>query len=140
MFSKKKLYTLEKFRQEWPSNQDHYSFKSDKDSSITTEIPAQQSQPVIFRPFLGLFFACLHSTLNQLASVIIKKLPYINPCQLSLIRHAGIFVGILPITIYHTDQILGERKHRFLLLLRGIFGATGFYFQIMAYSYLPLGH
>lgn len=129
---------MEKLSQEWTPNQDNYSFKGDKDSSITNETVVQQSQPVIFRPFLGLLLACLHSTFNQLTSVIIKKLPYINPCQLSLIRHAGIFVGILPIAVYHTDQILGERKHRFLLLLRGFFGATGFYFQIMAYSYLPL--
>lgn len=132
------MYSLGKLRREWTPNQGHYSSKGDKDISITNETAIQQSQPIIFRPFLGLLLACLHSTFNQLTSVIIKKLPYINPCQLSLIRHTGIFIGILPITIYHTDQIFGEKKHRFLLLLRGFFGATGFYFQIMAYSYLPL--
>lgn len=90
------------------------------------------------RPFLGLFYIIITSVFFTLTSVFVKKLSYINPGHLSFVRNVGVFAGCLPIAIYRVREVLGPKKERLALVIRGFIGATALYLNLTAYRYLPL--
>ncbi|XP_035231176.1 solute carrier family 35 member G1-like [Stegodyphus dumicola] len=90
------------------------------------------------RSFLGFFYIFMCSIFITLSSVIVKKLNYIDPGQLSFIRNFGVFVGSLPIAVYYNKNILGPKEFRIALITRSLLGATALYLNLMAFRYLPL--
>ena len=138
MFSNKTSHPLRRSKVDEKSNAKHYSSRNDTANNACNDTVFQQTNLVIFRPFFAVFCLFLHGTFNQLLSVIVKKVPYMNPLQLCLIRNFVIFAAALPLAIYHTKQILGENKDKALIFLSGFAAATGIYFQIIACRYLPL--
>lgn len=112
------------------SSTDHILLEEPKNKSWYHAIP--------YKLFLGLFYIALASTFILLSSVIVKKLTYISPGQLSMIRNVGVLVGSLPVAIYKVKEVLGPRKYWFLLFLRSFLGSTALYLNLMAYRFLPL--
>ncbi|GFT94812.1 solute carrier family 35 member G1 [Nephila pilipes] len=91
-----------------------------------------------YKLFLGFFYTTLASFFILLTSVLVKKLTYISPGQLSMIRNLGVLVGCLPIAIYKVGDVLGPREYWFFLVVRSFLGATALYLNLMAYRFLPL--
>lgn len=139
MFSEKESYPLEKLPDE-NENSSITKICSEKcDKNISTN--ERSNQNVSFtklKTFLGLFYLFFQSIFVQSISVIVKKVSYISTSQLALIRYAGMFAVILPLAIFRNKQTLGEKRHRFLLVVRGLLAANGLFFQIVAYRYLQL--
>ena len=137
MFAKEESYSLENSPKEnFSSTEDS---KKLRDKNIFILKNSNQKLPVFnFKIFLGLFYLFLHCIFLQGIYVIIKSVSYISVSQLSLIRYAGIFVFILPVAIYCNNQIIGEKKNWFLLVVRAVLAATGLYLQIVASRYLQL--
>ncbi|KAG8180185.1 hypothetical protein JTE90_017701 [Oedothorax gibbosus] len=104
---------------------------------------AASADPIILpkpksHPLKGLVYIFLSSSFIMMTSVMVKKLDYIQPGQLSMVRNIGLFVGCLPIAVCCTKEILGPRKYWLVLNLRSLCGATALYLNLLAYRYLPL--
>lgn len=89
-------------------------------------------------PFLGIFYIFLSTIMFGLSSVIVKKLAYISPGQLTFLRNAGVFAGSLPIAIACEKNIFGKKKDWILLIARSFLGTTALYLNVLAYALLPL--
>lgn len=63
----------------------------------------------------------------------------LHPGQLSVYRFVGILALSIPQTVHCGENPFGPRDLRFLLVLRGIFGATNLFLNFLAFRYLPLG-
>ena len=53
-------------------------------------------------------------------------------------RHAGVFAGCLPIAVASQKNILGKKKDRPILVIRGLLGATALFLNVLAHTFLPL--
>lgn len=106
-----------------------------KYGSIQYEISKKPKKCAAFKGFLYTFCCSLFITLS---SVIVKKLTYISPGELSMIRNIGVLLGNIPILVYSEQNPLGPRSHRILLLIRSFLGATALYLNLIAYRLLPL--
>lgn len=139
VYAKKKSYSLTEMTVNSKSFNDNGSGTNKENHFISTnEVIKSKSASVTQRPFLGIFYTFLTSVNFLLASVMVKKLPYIDIGQLSFVRNAGVFVGTLPVAVYCSKDIFGKKEDRRLLLTRGIVSATALYLLLTAYRYLPL--
>lgn len=89
-------------------------------------------------PFLGIFYTFISTVMFGLSSVIVKKLSYISPGQLTFIRNAAVFAGSLPIAIACEKNIFGKKKDRLLLIARSFLGTTALYLNVLAYALVLL--
>lgn len=139
MFSEKGSYSLKRFPDENEDSSIKKVCNTKCDKNISTNKRSTQNFSFTkLKTFLGLFYLFLQAIFVQSISVIVKKVSYISTCQLSLIRYAGMFAVILPLAVFRNKQTLGEKRHRFLLVVRGLLAANGLFFQIVAYRYLQL--
>ncbi|KFM69726.1 Solute carrier family 35 member G1, partial [Stegodyphus mimosarum] len=91
-----------------------------------------------YKPFLALFYVLISCIFLILASVITKKITYIHPAQISIVRHAGLLVGGLPVAIYCKKNILGPKEYRLSLIILSFLTSTSLFLFLMAFKYLPL--
>ncbi|XP_035231174.1 solute carrier family 35 member G1-like [Stegodyphus dumicola] len=91
-----------------------------------------------YKPFLGFFYILMSSIFITLSSVCVKKVYYISPGELSLIRKIGVLFGNIPIAVYYKKNVLGPKGLRLSLTIRAILGATALYLNLMSSRYLPL--
>ncbi|GIY52958.1 solute carrier family 35 member G1 [Caerostris darwini] len=92
-----------------------------------------------FSVFKGLILAMLSGVFYSSAAVIVKEMKNLHPGQLSVYRFIAILVMSLPETIKCGENPFGPKDLRFLLVLRGFFGATNLFLNFIAFRYLPLG-
>lgn len=92
-----------------------------------------------FLIFKGLLLAMLSGVFYSSVSVIVKKMKNLHPGQLAVYRFIAILVFSMPSAVGSNQNILGPKKLRPLLVLRGIFGATNLFLNFIAFRYLPLG-
>ncbi|GFW04500.1 solute carrier family 35 member G1 [Trichonephila clavipes] len=92
-----------------------------------------------FSVFKGLLLAMLSGVFYSAAAVIVKQMKNLHPGQLSVYRFVAILAMSLPQTVKCGENPFGPRDLRFLLVLRGIFGATNLFLNFLAFRYLPLG-
>lgn len=92
-----------------------------------------------FSVFKGLLLAMLSGVFYSVAAVIVKKMKNLHPGQLAVYRFISILVFSLPPAVKTCENMMGPRDLRFLLILRGIFGATNLFLNFIAFRYLPLG-
>lgn len=140
MVYQRKSYSLTDISVNSKSTEDILYNQTAKESFASTiEVSKPKAAPVKkHNPFLGFFYTFATSINFSLASVMVKKLSYIDIGQLSLVRNAGVFVGSLPVVVYCVNEVFGEKKDRRLLITRGFLGATALYLNLTAYRYLPL--
>ncbi|XP_035231175.1 solute carrier family 35 member G1-like [Stegodyphus dumicola] len=133
-------------RKKWILKKPHTASSSSSDCIISTlssvdilnENEGTKFCHVNYKPFLGFIYILICSLFITLSSVIVKKITYISPGQLSLVRNAGVLVGNLPIAIYSNEKIIGPKGSRLHLTIRSFLGATALYLNLMAFRYLPL--
>lgn len=89
--------------------------------------------------FKGLFLAMISGIFYSIAAVVVKKMKSLHTGQLAVYRFTAILVFSLPSAIKSQENLFGPKDLRFLLILRGIFGATNLFLNFMAFRYLPLG-
>lgn len=89
--------------------------------------------------FKGLLFSFLSGLIYSLCAVLVKQMRNIHPGQLALYRFVAAFVFSLPQAVKTQENLFGPRELRFILLLRGICGATNTFMNFLAFRYLPLG-
>ncbi|GIY12897.1 hypothetical protein CEXT_203251 [Caerostris extrusa] len=92
-----------------------------------------------FSVFKGLILAMLSGVFYSSAAVIVKEMKNLHPGQLSVYRFIAILVMSLPETVKCGENPFGPKDLRFLLVLRGFFGATNLFLNFIAFRYLPLG-
>ncbi|XP_054707671.1 solute carrier family 35 member G1-like [Uloborus diversus] len=92
-----------------------------------------------FSVFKGLLLALLSGVFYSSAAVLVKQMKNLHPGQLAVYRFIAIFAFSLPESIHCQENLLGPKNLRFLLILRGIFGATNLFLNFLAFRYLPLG-
>lgn len=92
-----------------------------------------------FSVFKGLFLAMISGIFYSIAAVVVKKMQNMHTGQLAVYRFIAILVFSLPSAVKSQENIFGPKDLRFLLVLRGIFGATNLFLNFMAFRYLPLG-
>ena len=137
MFYQRKSYSLTDISVKSKSTED-IVYSPTQNKTFTSRNEDSKSKADSHNPFLGIFYTLATSINFSLASVMVKKLSYIDIGQLSLVRNAGVFVGSLPVAVYCAKEVFGEKKDRRLLLTRGFLGATALYLNLTAYRYLPL--
>lgn len=130
-------FSFEELPGECSSNS--YCLKEKKNKDISTdETNNKDSSVTQFKSFIGILYTFMHAVFTQTISVIVKKISYISVFQLSLIRYTGMFFVSFPLAIFCTNEILGEKGSRALLLVRAVLSATGLIFQVAAYRYIQL--
>lgn len=92
-----------------------------------------------FSVYKGLLLAMMSGVFYSTAAVIVKQMKNIHPGQLAVYRFVAIFAFSLPEAVKSQENLMGPKNLRFLLVLRGIFGATNLYLNFLAFRYLPLG-
>nr|XP_042913621.1 solute carrier family 35 member G1-like [Parasteatoda tepidariorum] len=92
-----------------------------------------------FSVFKGLIFAMLSGVFYSSAAVIVKQMKSLHPGQLAVYRFVAILAISLPEAVKCRKELFGPKDYRFLLVLRGIFGATNLFLNFLAFRYLPLG-
>lgn len=92
-----------------------------------------------FSIYKGLLLAMLSGVFYSTAAVIVKYMKNLHPGQLAVYRFIAIFAFSFPEAIKCEENLLGPKNLRFLLFLRGIFGATNLFLNFLAFRYLPLG-
>ncbi|XP_054715381.1 solute carrier family 35 member G1-like [Uloborus diversus] len=138
MFKKGKTYNLKSGCVTTLSTQDILKSTSINDLNFENRKETARTCNRNLKPFLGAFYTALCSITITLTSVFVKKLTYINSGELSLIRNVGVFVFNIPIALYVVKDILGRKKDRPLLIIRGFLGSTALYLNLLAFRYLPL--
>ncbi|XP_071532819.1 solute carrier family 35 member G1 [Panulirus ornatus] len=88
-------------------------------------------------PHVGLFMAVLSSLFFSLCSLIVKVLADVNPMELAVFRFVGILLPTLPLLVRRGDPAF-PRGRRFMLMLRGLVGATSLMLQFYAFRHMPL--
>ncbi|XP_064460372.1 solute carrier family 35 member G1-like [Ornithodoros turicata] len=88
--------------------------------------------------YKGLTFSSLSSLFFSLCTVIVKRLHYLYPGQLAVIRFLGILVFTAPLVILSRQHPLGPPTLRPLLVLRGLLGATSLFLRFYAIHYMPI--
>lgn len=109
---------------------DLQSYQPKKENSRKT------NKPSVYK---GLLLAMLSGVFYSSAAVIVKQMKNIHPGQLAMYRFIAIFAFSLPEAVKCQENMLGPKNLRFLLFLRGIFGATNLFLNFIAFRYLPLG-
>ena len=89
--------------------------------------------------FKGLFLAMISGVFYSIAAVVVKKMKNMHTGQLASYRFVAILVFSMPSAVKSQENIFGPKDLRFLLVLRGIFGATNLLLNFIAFRYLPLG-
>ncbi|XP_054724484.1 solute carrier family 35 member G1-like [Uloborus diversus] len=109
-------------------------------TDLTVQKKKQKSTTckINYKPFLCLFYVLLCSVFITLTSAFVKKMTYISPGELSMIRNAGVLVFNLPIAVYNVREVFGPKEHRWMLILRGVLGSLALYLNLLAFRYLPL--
>lgn len=92
-----------------------------------------------FSVFKGLFLAMISGIFYSIAAVVVKKMNNMHTGQLAVYRFIAILVFSMPSAVKSRENLFGPKDLRFLLILRGIFGATNLFLNFMAFRYLPLG-
>ncbi|XP_035230074.1 solute carrier family 35 member G1-like [Stegodyphus dumicola] len=92
-----------------------------------------------FSVFTGLLLALLSGLFYSSTAVIVKKMTGLHPGQLATYRFLAVLTFSFPESIKSGENILGPKNLRFLLMIRGIFGATNLFLNFIAFRYLPLG-
>ncbi|XP_035231172.1 solute carrier family 35 member G1-like [Stegodyphus dumicola] len=110
--------------------------------SSSTYYPKEKEEVVPpsinYKSFLALFYVLISSIFLMLASVIMKKITYVNSAQMSIVRHAGLLVFSLPVAIYCKKNILGPKEYRLSLIILSFLTSTSLFLYLMAFKYLPL--
>lgn len=88
--------------------------------------------------YKGLAFSSLSSLFFSLCTVIVKRLRYLHPGELAVVRFLGILVFTAPLVVLSRQQPLGPRPLRPLLILRGLLGATSLFLRFYAIHYMPI--
>ncbi|CAL1281331.1 unnamed protein product [Larinioides sclopetarius] len=120
---------------------ENFSVTNASTEDIISKSPPEDKpwyRKISYKPYLGLFYVLITSFCILFTSVIVKKLTYISPGQLSMFRNLGVLVFSLPIAVYKTKSIFGPRKHWLMLFLRSLLGSTALYLNLMSYRFLPL--
>ncbi|XP_055939295.1 solute carrier family 35 member G1-like [Argiope bruennichi] len=120
---------------------EHFNVTNASTENILSKEPLEYKpwyKRISFKPFLGMFYVFITSFCILFTSVIVKKLTYVSPGQLSMIRNLGVLAFSLPIAVLKTKDVLGPRKHWFMLFMRSFLGSTALYLNLMAYRFLPL--
>jgi drug/metabolite transporter (DMT)-like permease len=95
---------------------------------------------VSLKSFYGIFFSILSSVFFCLTAVIVKHLQDIHPGQLACFRFLGILLFTVPMIITANVNPFGPPEKRWLLLLRGVAGATSLYMRYSALRFLPIAN
>ncbi|GFR22023.1 solute carrier family 35 member G1 [Trichonephila clavata] len=92
-----------------------------------------------FTLFKGLLLGLFSGIFYSLVSVLVKDMKNLHPGQLSLYRFIALLVCSMPQTVQCGENVLGPKKLRLILLIRGLLGGGHIFFNFIAFRYLPLG-
>ena len=107
-----------------------------QDPPPKTENSSKREKNSVYK---GLLLAMLSGVFYSTAAVIVKQMKNIYPGQLAMYRFIAILAFSFPEAVKCQENLLGPKDLRFLLFLRGIFGATNLFLNFLAFRYLPLG-
>lgn len=96
--------------------------------------------PSIFKSFYGILFSATSSIFFVLTAAIVKHLEDVDPGQLACFRFLGILLFTIPMVITAEVNPFGPRDKRWLLILRGLAGATSLYMRYSALRFLPIAN
>ncbi|GFY58200.1 solute carrier family 35 member G1 [Trichonephila inaurata madagascariensis] len=92
-----------------------------------------------FTLFKGLLLGLFSGIFYSLVSVLVKDIKNVHPGQLSLYRFIAFLVCSMPQTVQRGENVLGPKKLRLILLIRGLFAGGHIFFNFISFRYLPLG-
>lgn len=92
------------------------------------------------KSFYGILFSILSSIFFCLTAVIVKHLDEVHAGQLACFRFLGILLFTIPMIITANVNPFGPPGKRWLLLMRGVAGATALYMRYSALRFLPIAN
>ncbi|CAL1285936.1 unnamed protein product [Larinioides sclopetarius] len=96
----------------------------------------RNNHPSIFK---GLILAMLSGMAHSFVGLIVKHIKNLHPGQLALCRFIATFAMCMPETVKTRQNLLGPRKLRILVVLRGVFGGLNVFLNFIAFRHLGLG-
>ncbi|GFQ83216.1 solute carrier family 35 member G1 [Trichonephila clavata] len=111
------------------------------DLQETASLPKTSEKPKDnrFARFKGLLLGLFSGIFYSLVSVLVKDMKNLHPGQLSLYRFIAFLVCSMPQTVQCGENVLGPKKLRLILLIRGLLAGGHIFFNFIAFRYLPLG-
>lgn len=97
----------------------------------------QANKKVTVLPFKGYLFALLSAVCSAVAAAFIKKAKTFSATDAAIIRYLAQLISMLLIIKSKNLPVLGPKKQRKLLVLRGILGTCGLVFFFFALKLVP---
>ena len=105
-----------------------YSSPKTEIEHLNVETVHKRRSPKCFRNLVnhrGVFYALLSAFLISLTNIFIRKATFFSAGEISFIRYLLQLIIMLVYAIWEKESIFGKKGERFLLTLRGVFGAQG---------------